>query len=28
VLHDDNDFVVAARHVADLVEQNVRDAPA
>jgi predicted nucleic acid-binding protein len=27
VLHDDNDFVVAARHLPDLAEQNVHDTP-
>ena len=27
VLHDENDFVLAARHLSDLVERNVRDAP-
>jgi predicted nucleic acid-binding protein len=27
VLHDDNDFVVAARHVTDLTERRVLDAP-
>jgi predicted nucleic acid-binding protein len=27
VLHDDNDFVTAARHVSDLVERRVQDAP-
>jgi predicted nucleic acid-binding protein len=27
VLHDDNDFVVAARHLPDLAERNVRALP-
>jgi hypothetical protein len=27
VLHDNNDFVVAARHLPDLAEQNVHDTP-
>jgi predicted nucleic acid-binding protein len=27
VLHDDNDFAVAARHVTDLVERRVLDTP-
>ncbi|HZA00201.1 MAG TPA: PIN domain-containing protein [Acidimicrobiales bacterium] len=27
VLHDDNDFVVGARHIPDLVERNVHDTP-
>jgi predicted nucleic acid-binding protein len=27
VLHDDNDFAVAGRHVTDLIERNVHDLP-
>jgi predicted nucleic acid-binding protein len=27
VLHDDNDFATAARHLTDLVERNVHDTP-
>jgi predicted nucleic acid-binding protein len=27
VLHDDNDFAVAGRHLTDLIEQDVRDRP-
>jgi predicted nucleic acid-binding protein len=27
VLHDDNDFVVAARHITDLAQRRVLDAP-
>lgn len=27
VLHDDNDFAAAARHLVDLEERNVRDVP-
>jgi predicted nucleic acid-binding protein len=27
LLHDDNDFATVARHLTDLVERNVRDAP-
>ena len=27
VLHDDNDFALAARHLVDLIERNVRDTP-
>jgi predicted nucleic acid-binding protein len=27
LLHDDNDFAASARHLTDLVERNVREAP-